>query len=91
MLLTEGARVLRTLEMPHCKDLLPTVRLWNHQLKEQWEQGNLTRPVLAYMGLPLVLGTCERHVCEDLSVGRTLLARWGCKSRFTVCIVAFCK
>ena len=46
---------------------------------------------LAYMGLPLVLGTYEGHVCEDLIVGRTLLARWGCKSRFSVCIAAFCK
>ena len=48
MLITEGARVLNTLEMPHCKDLLPTVRLWNHQLCEQWQQGDLNRPVALF-------------------------------------------
>ena len=34
--------------MPHYKDLLPTICLRNHQLSEQWQQGNLTRPVALF-------------------------------------------
>ena len=48
MLITEGARVLNTLEMPHCKDPLTTVRQWNMQLQAQWEHGELTKPVALF-------------------------------------------
>ena len=42
MLITEGSCVLNTLEVPHCKYLLLTIRQWDLQLREQWEQGVLT-------------------------------------------------
>ena len=48
MLITEGARVVNTLEMPHCKDLLTNVRQWNMQLQAQWEHGELTKLVALF-------------------------------------------
>ena len=44
MLITEGTRVLNTLEMPHCKDLLTTVRQWNQQLQDRWVAGLTQAP-----------------------------------------------
>ena len=77
MLIIEGASVLHTLEMPHCKDLLPTVRLWNHQLKEQRVQGNLTLPVALFeLDIKAVFPSLDRNdVWTSISTIADLVAQ----------------
>ena len=48
LLITEGTRVLHTLEMPHCKDLLPWVRQCNADLSALWHQGSLPHTVALF-------------------------------------------
>ena len=40
--------MLNTLEMPHCKDLLPWVRRWNDDLSHLWHQSSLPRQVALF-------------------------------------------
>ena len=51
LLITEGTSVLNTLEMPHCKDVLPWVRQWNDP-SHLWHQGSLPR-LVALFGLDI--------------------------------------
>ena len=76
MLITEGARVLNTLDMPHCKDLLTTVRQWNQQLHDGWHEGELTRPVALFeLDIKAMFPSLDRqNVWESISAIADLVA-----------------
>ena len=77
MLITEGTRVLNTLEMPRCKDLLTTVRQWNRQLQDRWEAGELTRPIALFeLDIQAMFPSLDRNdVWDSITAIANLVAR----------------
>ena len=69
--------MLNTLEMPHCKDLLTTVRQRNQQLHDRWHEGELTRPVaLLELDIKAMFPSLDRqNVWESISAIGALVAQ----------------
>ena len=63
--------------MPHCKDLLTTVRQWNQQLHDRWHEGELIRPVALFeLDIKAIFPSLDRqNVWESISAIADLVAQ----------------